>query len=334
MPAMIRSLALSLFALATLSLGPAMPAFGEEDAIRLGMIGLDTSHAPAFAKAMNERAVEAGKRPVRVVAAYPHGSSQIESSASRIPKFTEDFKTMGIEIVDSIDALLAKVDGVLLETNDGTLRKEQFAKILAAKKPVFADKPAAATWEDTLWIYRQAEAANLPIFSASSLRYQPTAEDLSPEIVGEIVGADSFSPCSLEPHHSRLYWYGIHGVETLFTIMGPGCESVSCTATDGTDLAVGQWAGGRIGTFRGIRQGKADYGGTVYGTKAIRTLGKYPGYGPLVVAIEDFFRSGKSPVSNQETLEIYAFMEAARLSAERGGAPVSIAELFAIDVSK
>ncbi|HEV7279009.1 MAG TPA: Gfo/Idh/MocA family oxidoreductase [Pirellulaceae bacterium] len=331
---MIRCFALSLFALATLAFGSAMPALAQEDAIKIGVIGLDTSHSPAFARAMNERAVEAGKRPVRVVAAYPYGSSQIESSASRIPKFTEDFKAMGIEIVDSIDALLAKVDGVLLETNDGTLRKEQFAKILAAKKPVFADKPAAATWEDTLWIYRQAEAAGLPIFSASSLRYQPTAEDLSPDTVGEIVGADSYSPCSMEPHHSRLYWYGIHGVETLFTIMGPGCESVSCTATDGTDLAVGRWAGDRIGTFRGIRKGKADYGGTIYGTKAIRTLGKYPGYAPLVVAIEDFFRTGKSPVSNQETLEIYAFMEAARLSAERGGAPVSIAELFAIDVAK
>lgn len=328
---MMRPLAYSLFVLVALSLGSNMPAFGEEDAIRLGVIGLDTSHAPAFAKAMNERAVEAGKRPVRVVAAYPHGSSQIESSASRIPKFTEDFKAMGIEIVDSIDDLLAKVDGVLLETNDGTLRKEQFAKILAAKKPVFADKPAAATWEDTLWIYRQAEKAGLPIFSASSLRYQPTAEDLSPETIGEVVGAETYSPCSLEPHHSRLYWYGIHGVETLFTVMGPGCESVSCTATDGTDVAVGRWNDGRVGTFRGIRQGAGSYGGTIYGTKSIRTLGKFEGYGPLVVAIEDFFRTGKSPVSNQETLEIYAFMEAARLSAEQGGAPVSIAELFAID---
>lgn len=328
---MMRPLASFLFVLAALSLSSSMPAFGQEDAIRLGMIGLDTSHAPAFAKAMNERAVAEGKRPVRVVAAYPHGSSQIESSASRIPKFTEEFKAMGIEIVDSIDDLLAKVDGVLLETNDGTLRKEQFAKILAAKKPVFADKPAAATWEDTLWIYRQAEKAGLPIFSASSLRYQPTAEDLSPDTIGEVVGAETYSPCSLEPHHSRLYWYGIHGVETLFTIMGPGCESVSCTATEGTDVAVGRWNDGRVGTFRGIRQGSGSYGGTIFGTKAIRTLGKFEGYGPLVDAIEDFFRTGKSPVSNQETLEIYAFMEAARLSAEQGGAPVSVTELLAID---
>ena len=311
-----------------------MTAFADEDAIRLGIIGLDTSHAGAFAKTMNERPVEAGKKPVRVVVAYPFGSSQIESSASRIPKYTEDFEAMGIEIVDSIDALLAKVDGVLLETNDGTLRKEQFAKILAAKKPVFADKPVAATWEDALWIYRQAEAANLPIFSASSLRYQPTEEDLSPDTVGEIRGAATWSPCSTEPHHSRLYWYGIHGVETLFTVMGPGCESVSCTATEGADLAVGKWSGDRIGSFRGIRAGKADYGGIVFGTKSNRSLSKYEGYGPLVVAIEEFFRTGQSPVSNQETLEIYAFMEAARLSAERGGAPVTLAELFAINVEK
>lgn len=327
---MLRPLGRSLLAF-SLALGVAMPAFAEEDAIRLGIIGLDTSHAGAFAKEMNGRKVEEGKRPVRVVVAYPYGSSQIESSASRIPKYLEDFKAMEIDIADSIDALLAQVDGVLLETNDGTLRKEQFQKILAAKKPVFADKPVAATWEDTLWIYRQAEKANLPIFSASSLRYQPTAEDLAEETVGEIVGADTWSPCSTEPHHSKLYWYGIHGVETLFTIMGPGCESVSCTATDGTDFAVGKWAGGRVGSFRGIREGKADYGGTIFGTKANRPLGKFQGYGPLVVAIEEFFRTGKSPVSNQETLEIYAFMEAARLSAEQGGAPVSMADLFAID---
>ncbi|MEZ6074261.1 MAG: hypothetical protein R3C56_00905 [Pirellulaceae bacterium] len=82
-------------------------------------------------------------------------------------------------------------------------------------------------------------------------------------------GASAWSPCSLEPTHTDLYWYGVHGVEILYTAMGPGCQNVTRIHTDGTDMAVGVWQDGRVGDFRGIRDGAGGYGLVVFGEKQI-----------------------------------------------------------------
>jgi hypothetical protein len=146
--------------------------------------------------------------------------------------------------------------------------------------------------------------------------------------LGDVVGCEAWSPCHLEPTHPDLYWYGIHGVELLYTMMGPGCESVSRVQTEGTDVAVGRWKGGRVGTFRGIRQGKQDYGAVVFGSKGISTATGFEGYVPLVEQIATFFKTRKPPIAVEETIEIYAFMEAADESKRNGGKPVAIQEVM------
>jgi hypothetical protein len=236
---------------------------------------------------------------------------------------------MGVAIVSSIEQLLSQVDAVLLESNDGRPHLEQLRPVLKAGKPVFIDKPLAGSLSDVKAIIREAEAAGVPIFSSSSLRYVPETQAIRNGSIGTVLGCEAYSPCSLEPTHPDLYWYGIHGVELLFTAMGTGCETVVRVATADTDVVVGTWAGGRIGTFRGIRQGKDGYGGTAFGSDKISDLGTYSGYRPLVVDIVKFFRTGKPPVDIQETLEIYAFMEAADESKRRGGIPVKLAEVLA-----
>jgi hypothetical protein len=148
--------------------------------------------------------------------------------------------------------------------------------------------------------------------------------------LGQVVGCAAYGPCSLEPHHPDLFWYGIHGVETLFTIMGPGCVSVSRVQADGTELVTGVWKDGRIGTYRGIRQGRSGSGALVFGSKAILPADtKGGGYQPLVVEICKFFRTGKPPVSTDETIEIFAFMEAADESKRQGGRPVKLEDVLA-----
>jgi hypothetical protein len=147
--------------------------------------------------------------------------------------------------------------------------------------------------------------------------------------LGDVVGCATFGPCEIEEHHPDLFWYGVHGVEALFTIMGTGCESVSRTHTAGTDLVVGVWKGGRIGSFRGNRKSPYKFGGTVFGSKGIAPVGDYGGYEPLVVEIVKFFKTGKPPVSAEETIEIFAFMEAADESKRQGGKPVTIESVIA-----
>jgi hypothetical protein len=190
---------------------------------------------------------------------------------------------------------------------------------------VFIDKPVAGSLADAIQIYQLAKESNTPCFSSSSLRFSPGILGMrhNPK-VGQVLGCDARGPCSLEEHHPDLFWYGIHWVETLFTIMGPGCVSVTRTHTRDTDFVTGAWKDGRVGTFRGIRGGKPDYGAMVFGSQGNSQSGGYGGYEPLVVEICKFFKTGKPPVSADETIEIFAFMEAADESKRQGGGPVTL----------
>ena len=296
--------------------------------IRVGMIGLDTSHCLAFAKLLNTK--DAQHVPgCRLTLVYPKGSPDIKSSVERVPKYTEDIQKLGVEIIHDLDAMIAQVDAVLLETNDGRPHLEQVIPALKAGKPVFIDKPIAGSLVDTITIFKLAEHYKVPVFSSSSLRFAAAAQEVRNGSIGEVTGCDAYSPCSLEATHPDLFWYGIHGCETLFTVMGSGCESVVRTQTPNFDQVTGVWAGGRIGTFRGIRAGSGGYGGTAFGTKGVAAVGKYDGYRPLALEFVKFFQTGVVPVSPEETINLYAFMEAADESKRQGFIPVKIADVMA-----
>jgi predicted dehydrogenase len=294
---------------------------------KIGIIGLDTSHSTAFTKALNESAAGNTFGGFRIVAAYPNGSNDIKSSTDRIPGYTEEVKKYGVEIVNSVEELIKAVDFVLLETNDGRLHLEQALPVMKAGKRMFIDKPVAASLADAIAIYNAAEYYKVPVFSSSSLRYITGAKEIVEGSIGKVLGADTYSPCSLEKTHPDLFWYGVHGVETLFTVMGTGCKSVTRISTTDFDQASGTWDDGRIGTFRGIRKGSSGYGGTVFGEKGITVLGKYAGYNPLLEKIIKFFQDGIPPISPAETIEIFTFMSAAEESKLKGGVPVELAKV-------
>ena len=301
----------------------------EKKPIRAGIIGLDTSHVMAFTNLFNNPRAEGHRARIRVVAGYP-GGTDIPASKDRIAKITGELRAAGAEIVDSIPALLARVDVVLIESVDGRPHLEQARPVLEARKPVFIDKPVAGSLADAVAIFELAQKLGVPCFSSSSLRFSPGVLGMRGDPrVGDVVGCDAWGPCPIEPTHPDLFWYGIHGVEMLFTIMGTGCERVARSQTESTEIVTGTWKDGRAGVFRGIRSGKSDYGAMVFGTKGIVPSGGYSGYGPLVEEIAKFFVTGKAPVSPEETLEIFAFMEAADESKRRGGEPVSIESVLA-----
>lgn len=310
-------------------------ARADERPLRVGIIGCDTSHVPAFTGAMNDPAATGPLAQVQVVAAFPGGSPDLPSSADRVEGYTQQLRELGIEIVDSVEALVAQVDCVLLESVDGRPHLEQVRPVLAAGKRVFIDKPVAGSLADALEIQRLAEEHGVEWFCSSSLRFSPGILGMRNDPrVGQVLGCDAYGPCSLEEHHPDLFWYGIHGVETLYTIMGQGCRTVVRTQTEGAELVTGTWEDGRIGTFRGIRNGAAGYGALVFGSAGIAPSGDYAGYGPLVEEIAKFFVGGPPPVSPAETIELYAFMEAADESKRRGGVPVSIEEVLEIARAK
>lgn len=310
-PLRLVALLLVLFFLGALHAQEAKP-------LKVGIIGLDTSHVIAFTKVLNDPNAGPEVANCRVVAAYPKGSPDIESSVSRVPKYTEQIQGMGVKIVDSIEDLVKQVDVVLLESNDGRPHLEQARPVIKAGKPMFIDKPVAGSLKDAIAIFREAKKAGVPVFSSSSLRFGKNTQAARAGGFGKIQHCETHSPASIEKTHPDLFWYGIHGVESLFAVMGTGCESVVRTSVDGKIVVTGNWKGGRTGIFR---EGKG-YGGKAKGDKGEGAVGSYDGYRPLVVEIVKFFRTGKPPVSSEETLEIYAFMEAADESKRQGGAEV------------
>jgi hypothetical protein len=322
---------LALIALVRINL-PARRTTAQTQEIKVGMIGLDTSHVTAFTKLLNDKSDPNQVPGARVVAAFKGGSPDVESSRTRIDRFTAELKDKwGVEIVDSIEELCKKVDAVLLESVDGRPHLNQARPVFAAKKRVFIDKPFAASYADAREIVRLSRESGTPFFSSSSLRFASDLQVMKrDEKLGALLGAFTYGPAPTEPHHPDLFWYGIHAVEMLYTLMGPGCESVTRVHTDGADVVVGKWKDGRVGTMRGIRDGKQDYGAVAFGAKsnlATPTAMKSD-YRNLLVEVVTFFQTGAPPVPPEETLEMMAFMEAADLSKARGGAPVTLKEVM------
>jgi predicted dehydrogenase len=292
--------------------------------IPVGIIGMD-AHALPWTQIINGPKAAGELAEMRIVAGYPGGSPELPASVEILRNSVEPCRKLGVEIVDSIDTLLSKVDAVLLLSIDGRPHLAQARPVFAAKKPVFIDKPIAASLADAMIIYRLAKENNVPCFTSSALRMAPTTVAVrSDPAVGGVRGCDAYSPASPMPFHPDLFYYGIHGIEALFAIMGPGCKSVSRVHAENYDMVVGLWEGGRIGSFRGTREGAHGYGATVFGKKGIATVGKFEGYEPLLVQIVRFFKTGKAPVSPEESLEVIAFMEAANESRRLGGCPVTI----------
>lgn len=316
-------------------LGSLKPLYGtaaarQQEVIRIGIIGLDTSHAIAFTQSFNNPVTVPGLEGMKVVAAFPQTSPDIDLNKKRLPGYIEQVKGMGVEIVDSIAALLEKVDVVLLESNDGRPHLAQALPVIKAGKKLFIDKPLAASLSDGIAIVKAARKNNVPVFSSSALRFMESVQQVQKGAIGKVMGADTYSPAALEKTHPDLFWYGIHGVETLFAVMGSGCTSVTRFYTAGSDVVVGQWGEDRIGTFRGTRNSPDGFGGHVFGEKGGMLLGPFKGYEQLLQQIAVFFRTGVPPVKLEETLEVLAFMEAADESKRKGGKTIRLADVSKI----
>ena len=300
--------------------------------LRLGIIGCDTSHATAFAGILNDPAAPNHVPGATIIAACKTFSPDIEWSRTRVDGFVAEMRERwGVKYVGSIAELCAGVDAVLVCSVDGRAHLEQAREVIGAGRPVFVDKPLGGTLRDVLEILHLAEQARVPLWTGSAYRWHPTFTDILRTDVGEIRGALSFGPARLDAHHPDLFFYGIHSTEALYAVLGEGCESVTRTKTADTDVVTGRWSGGRTGTLIGLRTQPLPHQVTLFGSTGFaQQKGGGLDYAPLVAQIVKFLQTGHPPVRHAETLEMYAFMEAADESTRRGGVPVKIAEVLAM----
>lgn len=297
--------------------------------IRLGMLDFDTSHAVEFTKRLNRKGVKNDQfvDGAEVVLACP-GESKM--SPERIPGYVEEMKKLGVPLVDKPTDLIGKVDGMLIESLEGGVHLERARPFLEAGLPCFIDKPFTCSASDARKIAALSEKHKAPVFSSSSLRYAPELVAFNDDAKkGKVLGVVSHGTSPYfegKPgdvaRNPGLFHYGIHAVEVLYAVMGPGCARVSCHHEKGADVVVGQWQDGRLATMRGIRAGAAGYGFLAFTEKGIRhvTLGTAYIYRELCKQIVAFFQARKSPVELATTIEMMGFMEAALKSAGNHGA--------------
>ena len=296
--------------------------------LKVGMIGLDTSHVSAFVKLLNDPTNEFHVPGVRIVKAFPGGSAKFSSSINRVEGFTNELREKGVEIVDSIEDL-AGLDAYFLESVDGDQHLEQFKVLANFGKPVYIDKPLACNYDEAKAIVALAAEKNVPIMSCSSIRYALGINDLKkPE--DKVYSCEAFGPMSLLEDYRDYFWYGIHSTEVLFAMMGKGCESVQVIQTEHADLLFGRWADGRVGTILGTRSGAWQFGCTIATDKEQKQAiasSAVPYYTLMLKEVVPFFQTGKSPLDIEETLEIIAFLEAASRTRAANGALIKTADL-------
>ncbi|MDB5388710.1 MAG: hypothetical protein JWM11_4356 [Planctomycetaceae bacterium] len=337
--------------------------FGQEtrveaaDPIRIGILGIDNFGSVAYTEFLNRPRAEGVFAGVRVVAAYPIGSDNYPDSANLAAMWKKQLLEMyqkpadpkdavpPIEMVDSVDELLKRVDAVMIFSMDGRLHLPQATAVLKAHKPLFISRPLASSAADAVAILKLAEEMKTPCWSSSQHRYSGGFSGMRnhPE-VGKVIGCDVYGGYSVKAPEADKFTQAIHSLETLVTIMGPGIKQVSCTSTPTTESITAVWNDGRVGTYRGIKEGAVKYSATVFGDKGVSTAGiyghgvpvngvvpthdKYVGYEGLATEIAKFFKSGQVPVTAAETLEIFAVMQAAEESKAKNGAPVPLPDLW------
>jgi hypothetical protein len=298
--------------------------------LRIGIIGTDSSHSGKFAHAFNDPAAQDRVPGARIVCAFKGGSPDMERSRARVEQFGDELRDKyNVALVDSVAQLVAQCDAVMILSVDGRAHLPQAREVFGKGKPVFIDKPLGGNLAESIALVHLARDTKTPVFSCSNYRFATGLSKMKKASPGRLRVAQAYGPVTIEPLMPDFYFYVVHVTESLYTLLGPGCTSVTRTSTKDSEVATGVWADGRTGVVVGLHGGRVGNGATAFGEKTVVSEPLETNFPALATAIVQFFRGGEAPVKLEETLEIMAFMEAADESKRRGGARVMIAEVMA-----
>jgi predicted dehydrogenase len=293
--------------------------------LKIGLVGLDTSHVVAFSKCLNKPGDAEHVPGGRVVCAYAGGSKDFHMSADRVEKFTQQVRDeYDVKILDQPGAVAEAVDLLFITAVDGRTHLDYVRRTIAARKPTFIDKPMAVSSADAKEMFKLADQHGVAMMSCSSLRYaQSLTEALADASLGTIVGCDAFGPMDIEPTQGGLFWYGIHTVELVQRVMGRGCREVRATKTDTQEQVTATWSDGRCASLHGLRKAHHKFGVTIHREKGFQFVdaapaGKRSWYATMLEAILASLPKGKSAVEPADTLEVIRMIEAANESRTSG----------------
>jgi len=228
-------------------------------------------------------------------------------------------------VVDRAEDVIGEVDAVLVATDKGFEHVARARPFVEAGLPVFVDKPLCDNRAD-LATFSSWIAQGRPITSSSALRY-----------------AKEFAPYHRSTHEfgelrhigmtmaKKWETYGIHALEAVYPILGPGFETVrnigddtrnvvQLTHRDGVEVTltvIADMAGG---------SGMLTLAGTKGGTQ-LRSLDTYSAFKSQLDAYVTFLRTGKPPVPFAETAELMKLVIGGIESREQGGRTIFLSEL-------
>lgn len=285
--------------------------------IRIGCVNPDTSHPLAFSQYLLE-----GNR-ARYVAVYNdsfRGEDQIEAFMRR----------RGLEKrCDTLEKLAEMVDIGFIQDCNWDRHVEEALPFLERGKPVFIDKPLVGNVADCRRLEELA-ARGAVILGSSSLRYAREIAELMAqpeEERGRVVSATGFIGVD-------EFNYGCHAVEGLASLTGTGavscrfvgraqaekvrCETFFVRFESGVSAV--------YHSFLGVWQPFNFVAMTTKTTHVVQVAGGGL-YAGMLDRICDFMETGAPMPSLPELTEAVKIMLAGRLSRERGGVEVALADL-------
>lgn len=296
--------------------------------LKIAMIGLDTSHCEGIAGHLNNRDPGHCLPGAKIMKAFPGGSDKMAVSRDRIEGFTAKLRDeYNIPMCNSIEEAADGMDAIILTSVDGRQHLEQVEVLARFEKPIFVDKPFACSVADAKAMIELSKKHNAPLMSSSTIRFASGVMEKKAE-PSAIPVCETFGPMSILDDFPPYFWYGIHSADLLYLHMGRGCEEVRVIHEDTIDIMVGRWKDGRIGIVKGMRQESAKPFGRILYLEdnvdyALADMADPPCARTLLESAISFFRTGKSPIDIEETLEVMAFLEAAETSLKQNGAAVA-----------
>lgn len=300
---------------------------------RLGIIDFDSSHCVEFTRRFNHVGMDADQivEGARVILGYPGSSLMFPE---RIPEHLPQVVGCGVELVNNPQEMFGRIDAVLILSICGSAHLERVTPFLKAGIPAFVDKPFACSLEDARTMFALAREAGVSLWSSSGMRFADEVLEFQQrgKLYGDLHGVLAYGPAKRAAGNPGLLHYGIHATEILCTLMGPGCQSVTTQHVDGADVVCGEWSDGRLATLRGLRTGSTAYGFTAFCQNGVipqPTSSRFS-YRNLCANIVETLRTGRPPVTPEQTLEVIGFALAALASEQAGGAKIDLKSLVPV----
>jgi predicted dehydrogenase len=300
------------------------------EVFRIGAIGVDSSHLAEFTRRINQRN-DAGLTRCRVTAFWDAGNHRMP--AEQVAGWCKAAEDLGAARAASEEALLSRVDGVMVLAVDGASHARLAGAALARGLPSYIDKPLTCSLSEARWILEAARSGGARCYSASSLRFAAELAMCRGQELGELVAIDAYGPGELNDAMPGVFFYGVHTIEMVDAIWGPGVERVRAFRGEHRDLVDLWYRDGRHAHLRLERRGCYDFGGTVHGSKGLRSfrVDFSEVYNRLIEGMTGFFEGGPAPAALRDIVENVAVMEAANLSLGAGGGGVKVGDWVAVE---